>query len=77
MIAILLLAVGAALAGPWRGVLDLAGGPLKFGIELEGRGTSLRGRLCNGNACDPFFDVCCAPFLSSSSSCVLGGLTCL
>ena len=44
MIATLLLAVGVALAGPWRGVLDLAGGSLRFGIELEGRDTSLRDR---------------------------------
>ena len=57
MIPTLLLAVGVTLAGPWRGVLDLAGGPLKFGIELEGRGSSLRGRLCNGSACDPFSAV--------------------
>ena len=57
MIATLLLAVGVALAGPWRGVLDLAGGSLRFGIELEGRDTSLRGRLCNGSACDPFSAV--------------------
>ena len=54
MIPTLLLAVGVTLAGPWRGVLDLAGGPLKFGIEIEGRDGSLRGRLCNGSACDPF-----------------------
>lgn len=57
MIATLLLAATAALAGPWRGALDLAGGTLKFGIELEGSGPSLRGRLCNGSACDAFSAV--------------------
>jgi hypothetical protein len=57
MIATVLLAATAALAGPWRGALDLAGGTLKFGIELEGSGPSLRGRLCNGSACDAFSAV--------------------
>jgi len=54
VIATLLLAATTALTGPWRGVLDLAGGTLKFGFELEGRDGALRGRLCNGSACDPF-----------------------
>jgi thiol-disulfide isomerase/thioredoxin len=53
VIAALLLAT-ASLAGPWRGALDLSGGTLKFELELEGSGRSLRGRLCNGSACDPF-----------------------
>jgi thiol-disulfide isomerase/thioredoxin len=57
MIAALALAASAALAGPWRGALDVAGGTLKFGIELEGSGASLRGRLCNGNVCDAFSAV--------------------
>jgi thiol-disulfide isomerase/thioredoxin len=56
VIALLVLAA-TALAGPWRGVLDLAGGPLKFGLELEGKDAALRGRLCNGSACDPFSAV--------------------
>lgn len=57
MIATLLLAITSALTGPWRGALDLAGGTLKFGIELEGTGASLRGRLCNGSVCDAFSAV--------------------
>ena len=57
MIAALALAASAALAGPWRGALDVAGGTLKFGIELEGSGDSLRGRLCNGNVGDAFSAV--------------------
>lgn len=57
MIAALLLAVTTSLAGPWRGALDLAGGTLPFGIELEGSGASLRGRLCNGSACEAFSAV--------------------
>ena len=56
MLTALLLAT-SALAGPWRAVLDLAGGTLKFGIELEGSGTALRGRLCNAAACDAFSAV--------------------
>ena len=57
MIAMLLVALAAPLPGPWRGVLDLAGGRLKFGIELERKGAAYAGRLCNGSACDPFSAV--------------------
>lgn len=39
-------------AGPWRAVLDLAGGELRFSIALERAGTARRGRLCNGTRCD-------------------------
>jgi thiol-disulfide isomerase/thioredoxin len=46
-----------SLAGPWRATLDLAGGTLKFGVELEGDGTALSGRLCNGTQCDAFSAV--------------------
>jgi thiol-disulfide isomerase/thioredoxin len=44
-------------AGPWRAVLDLAGGPLRFRIELETAGGELRGRLCNADACEAFTSV--------------------
>jgi thiol-disulfide isomerase/thioredoxin len=41
------------LAGPWRAVLDLAGGPLPFRVELARAGGGWAGLLCNGTACDP------------------------
>ena len=44
------------LAGPWRAALDLAGGPLRFAMELEGSGP-WQGRLCNGPACDRFSSI--------------------
>jgi thiol-disulfide isomerase/thioredoxin len=37
--------------GPWRAVLDLAGGPLRFGLAIERVGGALRGKLCNGTLC--------------------------
>jgi thiol-disulfide isomerase/thioredoxin len=45
------------LDGSWRAALDLAGGTLRFRIEVETRGGALAGRLCNGEACDPFSAV--------------------
>jgi len=51
-----LLAV-PGLAGPWRGTLDLAGGTLKFGVEIAGTGTTLSGKLCNGQQCNAFSKV--------------------
>lgn len=44
-------------AGPWRGALDLAGGTLKFGIEITATGAALGGTLCNGARCDAFSAV--------------------
>ena len=46
-----------SLAGPWRATLDLAGGNLKFAVELASKGTALSGQLCNGTQCDPFSAV--------------------
>jgi thiol-disulfide isomerase/thioredoxin len=43
----------AGLAGPWRAVLDLAGGELRFRLALTGAG----GQLCNADLCEPFSDV--------------------
>jgi thiol-disulfide isomerase/thioredoxin len=40
-------------AGSWRAVLDLAGGPLPFTIGIEGPAGGWRGRLCNGDRCEP------------------------
>ena len=44
-------------AGSWRGALDLAGGALRFGLELEGAAGAWKGRLCNGDRCEPFSAV--------------------
>ena len=39
--------------GSWRGVLDLAGGPLRFGLQFERASGGWRGKLCNGTECQP------------------------
>lgn len=62
MIGLLLLALTAqpadtGLAGAWRGVVDQAGGPLRFAIAVEAVGAGFRGRLCNGPACDDFSTI--------------------
>ena len=44
-------------AGTWRGVLDLAGGQLRFGLEVARAGPGWRGRLCNGAECQPLSGV--------------------
>lgn len=43
--------------GPWRAVLDLSGGTLKFGIQISATGSTLHGELCNGRQCDSFSAV--------------------
>jgi thiol-disulfide isomerase/thioredoxin len=47
----------AGLEGPWRAVLDLAGGPLRFRIDIASGDGRLTGRLCNADACDAFSSV--------------------
>jgi thiol-disulfide isomerase/thioredoxin len=47
------LVTSASPAGPWRAVLDLAGGQLPFGLEIEASGSGWEGRLCNGSKCQP------------------------
>ena len=47
----------APLAGPWRAALDLAGGPLRFSLELQQAGRAWSGRLCNGTSCSDFSAV--------------------
>ena len=37
--------------GHWRAVLDLAGGPLRFEMNIRRVGSRLRGKLCNGREC--------------------------
>jgi len=44
----------ANLAGPWRAVLDQAGGPLRFALRLGGQPGAWTGVLCNGPECQPF-----------------------
>jgi thiol-disulfide isomerase/thioredoxin len=44
-------------AGPWRAVLDLAGGPLPFQLEVARTGAGWSGRLCNGRRCQAFSAV--------------------
>jgi thiol-disulfide isomerase/thioredoxin len=46
------LAALSPVEGPWRAVLDLAGGPLRFALQIE-RSNGLRGQLCNGTECQP------------------------
>jgi thiol-disulfide isomerase/thioredoxin len=48
---------GGSPAGPWRAVLDLAGGALPFGLELEQAAGGWRGRLCNGDRCESLSGV--------------------
>lgn len=40
------------LAGPWRAVVDLAGGPLRFALEFQRSRSGWQGKLCNGPSCD-------------------------
>ncbi|HEU4830073.1 MAG TPA: TlpA disulfide reductase family protein [Gemmatimonadales bacterium] len=46
-----LLVAGPGPAGSWRSVLDLAGGPLRFGIEIAGSDSGLSAELCNAGEC--------------------------
>lgn len=50
------LVLALALASPdptgsWRGVLDLAGGPLHFGLRIDDDGSGMRAELCNAGEC--------------------------
>lgn len=45
------------LGGPWRAALDLAGGELQFGLEIDRAGSGWRGRLCNGHLCQSLSDI--------------------
>jgi len=52
------LAALSSPEGPWRAVLDLAGGPLPFVVQIaQGEGTGWVGQLCNGRKCQPFSKV--------------------
>jgi thiol-disulfide isomerase/thioredoxin len=45
------------LAGPWRAELDLAGGPLRFSVQVDSSAHNIEARLCNGESCQPFSSV--------------------
>ena len=47
----------ASPAGPWRAVLDLAGGTLPFSLEISPAAAGWTGRLCNGRVCQPLSAV--------------------
>ena len=51
---------GPTAAGEWRAVLDVAGGGLRFGVNIERHQSRWRGRLCNGTECQPFSRVAVA-----------------
>jgi thiol-disulfide isomerase/thioredoxin len=55
--AVALASLGQSPAGAWKAALDLAGGALPFAIHIESAGPGLRGRLCNGDHCQPFSGV--------------------
>jgi len=48
---------GPGPEGPWRAVLDLAGGPLRFSVSVVRDGGRLSGTLCNGSSCERFTAV--------------------
>jgi thiol-disulfide isomerase/thioredoxin len=43
--------------GEWRAALDLAGGPLRFGVTVQRSGNGWTGNLCNGASCQPLSAV--------------------
>jgi thiol-disulfide isomerase/thioredoxin len=53
LLAALAMISGLSPAGSWRAVLDLQGGPLRFGLQLERGAHGWKGRLCNGSQCQP------------------------
>jgi thiol-disulfide isomerase/thioredoxin len=62
MMAVLLMQVlsatpSAALSGPWKAALDLAGAALPFEIRISGGPKALTGQLCNGDWCQAFSAV--------------------
>ena len=51
------LAAVPSPAGPWKAVLDLAGGSLPFVIEIAPSRGGWEGKLCNGSRCERFTAV--------------------
>jgi len=54
---LLLLAVAPSPAGPWRAALNLAGGELRFSLDIGGGPGRWTGQLCNGPACQAFSGI--------------------
>lgn len=58
---LLALAIAApcqgGLAGAWRAALSLAGGELRFSLNLETTSGQLTGRICNAGSCEPLSDI--------------------
>ena len=50
-LALALAAAAPSPAGAWRAVLDLAGGELRFALNLRPAGRSFAGTICNGRVC--------------------------
>jgi thiol-disulfide isomerase/thioredoxin len=42
----------ASLAGPWRAALSLAGGELRFALDITESSGPLTGRICNAGSCE-------------------------
>lgn len=53
----LLLFTGPTPAGSWRAALDLAGGELRFAMQISGAPGTWSGRLCNGSECQRFTTI--------------------
>src|SRR5262245_46447598 len=51
LLILLALTVSPTPAGPWKAVLDIAGGPLRFALTVEQEGGTWQGKLCNGTQC--------------------------
>ena len=45
------LDAGPSPTGSWRAALDLAGGPLRFHLEIDSVEAGLGGKICNGTQC--------------------------
>lgn len=58
---LLALAIAApchtGLAGPWRAALSLAGGELRFSLQLADSSGGMTGRICNAGLCGPLSGV--------------------
>jgi thiol-disulfide isomerase/thioredoxin len=51
------ISAGPGLEGPWRGVLDVAGGPLRFTLHIQPSDQGYEGLLCNGSLCNPLSSI--------------------
>jgi hypothetical protein len=57
LLSLLLTLHVAPPTGPWRAVLDIAGGPLRFALTVQQTGNTWRGKLCNGTLCQELSEV--------------------